>query len=231
MDIGKALTYVTEDERWITKLGIGAALAFFSFLIIPAFFLTGYMVNIAQNVMAGKERPLPEWEERGKLFMDGLNLFVAMLVYTLPFWLLTCCVVFTTVGTSGLSEVSEDAVGALLSGSFLLACCVFFILIIVLMFLAPAVTIHYARERSLGACFQFGKVIEIARDNIGDIVLTVVVSFGISMVLSLVGAIPFIGWLIILAGNVYVYAVLGHLYGQIGAKMDGGVSKEDQFAM
>ena len=173
---------------------------------------------------------MPEWEDWGKLFMDGLNLFVAMLVYTLPFWLLSCCVLFTTVGSSGLSEMSEDAAAALLSGSFLLFCCVFFILIIALMFLAPAVTIQYARERSLGACFQFGRVIGIARDNIGDIVLTVAVSFGLSLVLSLVGAIPFIGWLIILAGNVYVYAVLGHLYGQIGAKMDGGLSKEDQFA-
>ncbi|GIK58651.1 MAG: DUF4013 domain-containing protein [Chloroflexi bacterium] len=231
MDIGKALTYVTEDERWVTKLGIGAAMAFFSFLIIPAFFLTGYMVQIAQNVMAGHERPLPEWQDWGKLFMDGLNLFVAMLVYTLPFWLLTCCVLFTTVGSSGLSEMSEDAAAALLSGSFLLFCCVFFIWIVALMFLAPAVTIQYARERSLGACFQFSRVIGIARDNIGDIVLTVAVSIGISFVLGLVGSIPIIGWLIILAGNVYVYAVLGHLYGQIGAKMDGGISKEDQFAM
>lgn len=230
MDIGKALTYVTEDERWITKLGIGAVIAFFSFLIIPAFFLTGYMVQIAQNVMAGHERPLPEWQDWGKLFMDGINLFVAMLVYTAPFWLLACCITFATVGSSGLSEMSEDAAAALFSSSFLISCCFFFILIIALMFLAPAVTIQYARERSLGACFQFGRVIGIARDNIGDIVLVVVVSFGISMVLSLVVAIPFIGWIIILAGNVYLYAVLGHLYGQIGAKLDGGMSKEEKFA-
>lgn len=230
MDIGKALTYVTEDERWVTKLGIGAALAFFSFLIIPAFFLTGYMVQIVQNVMAGQDRPLPEWEDWGKLFMDGINLFVAMLVYTLPFWLLTCCVILTTVGSSGLSDLSEDAVGALLSGSFLLACCVFFILVIALMFLGPAVTIQYAKERTLGACFQFGRVVEIARENLGDIILTVVISMGIGLVLSLVGAIPFIGWLIILAGQVYLYAVLGHLYGQIGAKMGGSMNKEEKFA-
>lgn len=231
MDIGKSLTYITEDERWLTKIGIGAALAFFAWLIVPGFFLYGYMVHIAKNVMAGEERPLPEWENWGGLFMDGLYIFVAGLVYTLPLWLLSCCVFFTTIGTSGLSEISEEAAGLAIVTTYGLFCCVVLIVAIALMFLGPAIVIQYARRGTLGACFQFSEMMELIRSNIGDILLTVVVSFGISMVLSLAGSIPILGWIVLLVGQVYLIAVLGHLYGQIGAKIGGtGLSKEEQYS-
>lgn len=41
MDIGKAFTFVTEDERWLTKIGIGALVMLFSFLIVPIPLLIG----------------------------------------------------------------------------------------------------------------------------------------------------------------------------------------------
>ncbi|MCP4362476.1 MAG: DUF4013 domain-containing protein [Chloroflexi bacterium] len=230
MDIGKALSYVTEDERWVTKIGIGAVMAFFAWLIVPMFFLSGYMVGITKNVMAEEERPLPEWEDWGTLFMDGLYIFIAGLIYTLPFWLLSCCVFFTTIGTGGLAELSEEAAGAALLTTYGLFCCVMLLLIVALMFLGPAIVIQYARHGELSACFQFSQMMDLIRENIGDIILTVAVSFGVSIVISLVMVIPIVGWLIGLAGQVYLYAVLGHLYGQIGARM-GGVPKEEKFAI
>ncbi len=53
---------------------------------------------------------------------------------------------------------------------------------------------------------------------------------GVSFVISLVGAIPLIGWIIALAGQIYLVAVQGHLYGQIGA-IAGGSPKEEKFAV
>ena len=90
MDIGKAFSFVTEDERWVSKLGIGALIAFFSFLIIPIPLLWGYMVGVARNVKDGVPDPMPEWDDWGRLYKDGLAIIVAQLVYTLPFWLLSC---------------------------------------------------------------------------------------------------------------------------------------------
>ena len=72
MDVNKAFTFVFDDERWITKVLIGSVLLFFSFLIVPVFFFAGYMIQIVRTVMDGLEDPLPEWEEWGRLFKDGL---------------------------------------------------------------------------------------------------------------------------------------------------------------
>ena len=51
MDFGKAYTYITEDEDWIVKIVIAAAILLFSgfLLFIPAIALYGYQVAIMRN--------------------------------------------------------------------------------------------------------------------------------------------------------------------------------------
>jgi hypothetical protein len=92
MDIAKAFTYMLEDERWVTKLGIGALLTFFVWLLLPIPLLVGYSVAVLRNVRDGYERPLPEWDDWGNLFMDGLFIMIAQFVYTLPLLLLFCII-------------------------------------------------------------------------------------------------------------------------------------------
>jgi hypothetical protein len=41
MEYGKAFTFLTEDEKWLTKLLIGGVLAFAGGLILPFFLLYG----------------------------------------------------------------------------------------------------------------------------------------------------------------------------------------------
>ncbi len=230
MDIGKALTYITEDERWVMKVLIALAMTFFSFLIIPAIILEGYMVAIARNVMKGEERPLPEWDDWGGFLRDGFNLFVALLVYTLPFWLLACIVGISTIGFSGLSEVSEDAAVAGMLATFGLVGCLTLLFVLALLFVSPAVIVQYLRNNNLGACFRFGEVFGIVRDHIGDIAIVVGIVFAIMFVTSLVANIPCIGWIVSLLVGPYLAVVWGHLYGQIAAKAGGGMSKEEKFA-
>jgi hypothetical protein len=230
MDIGLAIKYVMDDEDWIKKIGIGALLALFMWLIVPALILTGYSVKVARNVMAGEARPLPEWEDWGALLMDGLNVAIAMFVYSLPIMLLSCCMVVATMAMGGMSEFSSDAAGAGIALTTILFTCLVFIYAIALMFLAPAVVVQYVRTDTLGSTLQFGTVVGIVRDNIGDVVMVLVVSFAINFVISMLAVIPFIGFLIALAGYAYVMAVMGHMYGQIGLKIDGGgASKEEKF--
>lgn len=239
MDIGKALSFVTEDERWMSKIGIGAvvvlACILTSFLIIPIFLLgmimSGYTVKTARNVMDGVERPLPEWENWGQLLSDGFAVFVAGIVYTLPVWLLACCATLFIVplGNTSGGDAADIMAGIGFLGITVVSCLIFLVAI-ALMLIYPAIIIQYARIGELSATFQFSKVLEIARENIGDIVITLLVVFGVSFVISLVGAIPLIGWIVALAGQIYLIAVQGHLYGQIGTKV-GGSPKEDKFAM
>ena len=241
MDVAKAFTYITDDERWMGKLGIGVLISLVSFLILPAFLLSGYMVGIARNVMNGEKRPLPEWEDLGTLFMDGLSIVIVSIVYTLPFWLLTCIAFATTVGFGGLSEatqISEDAVVAGILATWGLIGCLFLIFMLAFFFISPAIVIQYVREGNLSACFRFGEVLALVRDNFADILIAGLTPFAASFVLSIVvtalNLIPCLGTIVGLvlsfAMGPYLAAVSGHLYGQIAGKI-GGTPPEEKFAV
>ena len=229
MDINKAITYVFKDERWIVKTIIGAVMLFLSFLIIPAFFVYGYMIQIMRNVMDGQENPMPEWQEWGQFLKDGFYVIVATLVYTLPIWILMCCSLFVFIipaaNSNGNSADILAGVGVL---AMVVVSCLVFLFAIALALISPAIAITYAREGNLAACLRFSEVIGMARDNIGDILITLLVLFGLSFVLGFIGVIPIIGWIISIMASVYVTFVTGHLYGQIGAKI-GGAPKEKEF--
>lgn len=229
MDIAKAFSYVFEDERWMTKIGIAAVISLLSFLIVPIPLLTGYLVAVTRNVRDGVKQPLPEWDDYGQLFRDGLALIAAQIVYTLPFWLLACIVFFTTVGVSGTSRISEDAAIAAIFATFGLVICLASIFAVALLFISPAIVLQYVNTNELGACFRFAEVIGIVRQNLGDIVLVLLVSFGFSLALGAVsgvlGFIPCLGQILTvvigIAAGPYLLAVTGHLYGQIALKAGG----------
>ena len=91
--------------------------------MIPIPFLAGYSLAVSHKVMNGDPQPLPEWEEWGKLFMDGLYVMVAQFVYTLPFWILACVGFVVALGSGALSEVSEGAAITAMITSFSLTFC------------------------------------------------------------------------------------------------------------
>ncbi|MFO7539026.1 MAG: DUF4013 domain-containing protein [Chloroflexota bacterium] len=229
MDIAKSFTYVFEDEDWVTKLIVGAVVTFLSFLILPIPLLTGYAVAVVRNVRDGYERPLPAWDDWGKLFMDGLAVMVAQFVYTLPFLLLFCIVSAGMVASIGVAELSEELAVASMFTTFGLLACIFFIWMLALLFISPAIMIQYSRTGQLGSCFRFGEVIAIARRNTGDILLAlvavVIILFVLGAVSSILSMIPCLGAIAaFLLGYVfspYMTMVTGHLYGQIAAKESG----------
>lgn len=228
MDIGKAFTFVAEDEEWLSKLGIGAIITLASFLILPAFLLVGYMVQVTRNVKNGEARPLPVWTNWDKLFIDGLYVGIAQFIYTLPLWLIVCVAIVATVGFGGLTETMENAAGMAIATTWILVSCLILLVAVALFFISPAIIIQYVRTGEFGATFRVGEVFGIARDNAGSILIAAVAMFVVSLVFSiLVGAlqiIPCIGTIIgtvlgILAGPWFA-AASGHLYGQIAANAE-----------
>lgn len=218
MEIGKAFTFVTEDENWIKKLAIGAIFVLVPFLIL---LVIGYQILIIRNVIDGKDRPLPEWENFGQLFMDGLIMFVAIFVYALPVVLLSLCGFFVSLLTS---DSGGNMSGAGIAGISLFSC-IAVLYGIALAFLTPALYIQYARAGEFGPLFRFGEVVAIARENLVDILIVIVVAMVANIAVSLVSTIAVIticGPIIVsLAGTAWVLFATGHLYGQIGRKMSG----------
>lgn len=231
MDVRKAFSYVFEDKEWVTKILIGVLLSLFVWLIVPAFILSGYMVEIIRRVMDGvdSDQELPAWDDWGKLLKDGFFVFLATFVYTLPFLVIMVIGFGTTVGFGALMDASEGIASAGLMATWGVVGCLGLLYAIALLFLTPAITIQYAIKDDLGACFRFGEVFGIIRDHFADILIAFLVTFaagiGLSVVSGVLNFIPCLGTIAaVLLGLVfgpYLTMVTGHLYGQIGAKVLG----------
>lgn len=228
MNIEKAVRFPVEDKQWVSKLLIAVLIALFSFLIIPAFFLSGYVIKIIRQVMNGQWDGLPEWDDWGDLLRDGFFVTVAQLIYTLPFILLLVVGGLATGGFASMSA-SDDVAGLIAGSGFVVMFCLGLIVAIAFLFLTPAIMIQYAIKDDFGACFRFGEIMDIVRNNLADILIAFVVSLVagmvISVLLSILGLIPCLGWIaaavIGLAVGPYISFVTAHLYGQIAAKILG----------
>lgn len=237
MDFGKAFTFFTQDPNWISKFAIGALIVLISpFLLgIPFVLLVGYQLAQTRLVMEGETNRLPTWDNLGTLFMDGLNVAVALLVYSSPA-LLLFCIGFAATLLPVLGSGSDEIAGALVGlgfGIWALLLCLILILSLALAFVTPALNVQYVRHGTLGSLFRFGEVLQLTRDNLGDIVLAWLALIVANLVLQLVigvSAITICGPFILgLVGPIWFLAATGHLYGQIAAKSGYGAPPKAAF--
>ncbi len=91
MRIGKALTYVFDDARWVSKVLIGLAISLVPILNLA---FNGYIIEIVRRMSRQESEILPEWENLERRFIDGLLLTLAYLLYSLP--LILCCVLYNS---------------------------------------------------------------------------------------------------------------------------------------
>jgi hypothetical protein len=64
MNIGKSFTFVFEDQRWLTKVGIGTLVLILAGLLSPIligilgyFIIVGYGLDVVRNVRRGISTP------------------------------------------------------------------------------------------------------------------------------------------------------------------------------
>jgi hypothetical protein len=227
MDVGKSIGYVFEDQKWTNKLLIGMLV---SIVPIVNFALFGWVIDIMKNVSQRQAEPLPDWDNFGDKFVKGAILFVASLIYSLPALLITCPLFFLPFTRGDFSREGQQALAGMIAGTSLLLVCAISIYGLLISFLLPAIFLNFARKGTFAACFEFGEIWRIMSRNLGDYIVAwliiIVVSIGVSFVIGIVGTvlafIPCCGWILawILFGvaGVYIAAVFGHLFGQIGTE-------------
>jgi hypothetical protein len=171
-DFAKPFTYVFEDPRWLTKVLIGGLFYLLAFFIVGGFFLMGYAARTIRNIIRGEERPLPEWEDVGGFFNDGIMLFGVGFIYMLPVIALMMSIVVPMI-LAGAFE-NEGVVQALSSGvAGCLACLLVPVWLAVLIFL-PAAILFVAVEQRFGAAFEFKRLWDFIRGNVGNYLLAIV---------------------------------------------------------
>ncbi len=205
MDIGKAFTYVFEDEDWVKKVLIGGVVNIIP--IVGLFFTAGYMLETIKNVMEGRPLPLPEWDDWGGKFMKGLMAAIIGLVYSLPVIVLTLC--FT--GVIVVTGQNEDTANAVVSIAMSCIQCVNLLYVLAVMVVSPAILSKYAEAWELGAAFRFGEIFSLIKDNIGTYLLVLVITLLAGIIGNLGGIACGVGALFTMF---YAMLVNGYAYGE-----------------
>ncbi len=198
LDFGRCLSFFFQDPDWIKKIVLGSLFSMLSIFIVGGFFLAGYLIRLIRRSAAGEERPLPEWDDLGGIFVDGALVVGAYLAYLLP--LIVLMVLFSfgvAVVGGGADEGANQA--ALAVGTALFAV-LWSLILLVLMLYFPAALIRLALERRFGAAFEIEKNFEFIKRNVGNYALAILVfvlanfisQFGI--LLFCIGILPASFW-------------------------------------
>lgn len=211
MDLGKAFSFVFDDDQWATSILIGGLIS-----LIPVFgwfAIWGYLLETARNVAAGNPRPLPKWDNLGEKFTLGFYYFVISLVYAIPLviviLLLLCFPVMLVIRAGAYGDASSSIAGLLLC-LFPLLAIVVLILAILWSLLLLAALVRYLQTGSLGAALQVGEVIPMLRGNLGmwfvlwlvGLLCAFIAGLGSAVILGAIFTVP------------YSQAVFGHCIGQ-----------------
>jgi len=220
MDIGKSFTFVFEDENWITKLLLAAAILLlgilFSWLLLIPLVLAlallgGYSAEITRQVIGGELSKLPEWDDWGKLIADGLKVVVIGIVYALPIIVIALCLGLPI----GIFAENSQGVASLFS---MLLSCLTLLWAIVMSLALPAAIAFWVANDDLSAAFRFGDVIGLVRDNFATYLITFLMSWVANFIGELGSIVCGVGWLVTVP---YALMVTGHLYGQAYADSMG----------
>jgi len=215
MDIEKAFSFVFDDEDWIVKVLIGGVLSLIPFLGV--ILLYGYGLELMQNVMQGRSKPLPEWDDWGGKLVKGIMYLVIGIVYALPIIILGVCFggLAGAIGATG-AEDAANVVGT--AGGICLGGLGILYGIFLNLALPPAIG-RYLETGELGTAFRFGEVFALLRDNIGAWLIAMVLSW-------LVGLIASLGLILCVVGvlftafwaNLVMMYLWGDVYRQASAK-------------
>lgn len=204
-DFAKPFSFVFEDPDWIKKIAIGGLMYLAAFFIVGIFFILGYCARLARNVVEGVARPLPEWDDLGEYFTEGLKLFLVMLAYFLPFLLIIAILIG---GTALMGTFAEDnpMTGCAIAAVFLLLVPLYLIVAII----TPAALIYAMVTRDASAAFDFSRIWHFIKANVGNYALAIAVylianfmsQFG--MILLCVGVVFTAFWSLLV--TVYAFA-------------------------
>ncbi|MYC94681.1 MAG: DUF4013 domain-containing protein [Caldilineaceae bacterium SB0661_bin_32] len=229
MDIGRALTYFSEDERWVEKTAIGTGLLLISSLLLMAlvgvlgyFILFGYLVRLLQNVRDDVHPVLPEWDRWGDDLVRGVKLACVVVIWALPIILIFFPAFIISIVIADNTPYDPKYPGGSVA-SIILSCasCLSFLFAIAFAVMQPGFTIAFARNETIKDGLQVSEVWDWTRDNIGNVAIVAILTVIASMIITTVGSI--VGLILCVIGAVVTvplaqlitYYFQSHLYGQL----------------
>ncbi|WP_435066540.1 DUF4013 domain-containing protein [Haloplanus sp. C73] len=206
IDIEEAVRYPANSDDWLKTVLIGGVLTMLSFLIVPAFFVYGYVIRTLRAGIADEAEP-PAFDDWGTLLKEGVVGLVILLVYQL----IPLLVMAVTVGGSITAMATGTEAGAGLGLLGLLAGILFSTLLALVFGYVGLIGItNYAHVGSFGAGFDIDVIRDVGLDGAYAVpwVYGIVILIGATAVTSILSLVPVIGAII---------GVFITFYGQIAA--------------
>mgnify|MGYP000900014225 FL=1 len=185
MDIGRAFTYPFEDKDWLKKIGIGGLVNIIP--VLGQMITQGYALRQLKNQAAGRELPLPEWDNWGGDLAAGAKILIGLFIYALPAVLVS---IVASVIIAATADASSDSPSTI---STICACGQTIVQVVWGLFVAiisPAAILNFARQgESIGSFFKIKDVIALTKANTKEYAMVVIMSVVVNLVAGLVGGI------------------------------------------
>jgi hypothetical protein len=204
IDFGRMFSFVFQDPDWVKKVLIGGAFVLASSLIVGAFFVAGYLVRLFRRVVDGVALPLPEWDDLGGIFRDGLKIVGSYLVIALGIGLVFGAFfgvfMVVVVGASSAGREASDAMAPFLGLAIMGFYGLVFAISIALGIYLPAAFVRVILKDRWTEVFAFGANLAFIKANLANYALTLVAYIVASFVaqfgvlLCCVGVFPVMFW-------------------------------------
>jgi hypothetical protein len=204
VDFGRSFSFVTEDPEWVKKILIGGVFTLACALLVGVPFVLGYFSRTLRNVVAGAPRPMPDWDDLGGLFSEGLRLTAVYLLYTLAILAvvagLGCVVMLPVMALAGHGSDPSRVIGALGGLGIVAVYGVVMLASLALAVYLPAALARSALRGTVQDGFAWREIVAFIAANLGNYLLTLVIyllasfvsQFGI--ILCCVGVFPAVFW-------------------------------------
>lgn len=168
-------------------------------LIIATILLGLPLMGYAMKVLRG-EKPAPEVNDWGTLFIDGIKAFIVSLIYAIPLII----VWFIVIGASAIAIMSGNYTAMIAAfGAMAIGLLVMFVLAVIIAVFEVIGMVRFARTGSIGEAFNFSAILA----TIGRlgwvpylialfVLIVVAVVFGI--IVAIIQIIPILGMIIYL---------------------------------
>jgi hypothetical protein len=196
LDFGRTLKFFFEDPNWVQKALIGSLFTLLSFFFVGGIFVAGYAARLVRRAARGERYPLPEWDDLGGMFAEGLSVVGAYLIHIVPA-LAAFGIAFVPLVLLG-EESGEPSPAAVVA--LVLLMLVASVLLLALMFYFTAAFTRLAVAERFGAAFEVQENLAFLRRNVVNLLMAIVAfmvanfiaQFGI--LLFCVGILPATFW-------------------------------------
>jgi hypothetical protein len=212
MDIGEIISdsikYPTSNWGKVLILGV---IMIASILIVPIFLLIGYLFRIIKATLAGLDE-LPEFDEIGEMFVDGLKVFVVGIVYSIPVIIIST-IISAILGSSNSATLSLNPS---MIWAFVIVYIVYIIIAVIIGLIEVIAIANMAYyDGDLGSAFRFSEILDhIARIGWGKYIATYIVIAIVAFVGFLIGLLT----LFIIVGIILLPLVIAPFIYMFGAR-------------